>query len=108
MSELLGTRMAVDYSLLKELRLRLERKGADLLLEVSGTIMESAKVFHSVGVKPAEDRLLLTVYASMVFWNKQGSPDFQTAVKLALAPGEYHVWYESPRTQPAFLGTWNV
>ena len=104
----LGRHIAVDHSLLKDFRVDFQKKGGGVLIKSRGSIMESAKVFDSVRVRPAQSELLVTVYASLAFWNKSGSPDFSASVELALEPGRYDAWYKSPRAPPVFLGAIDV
>ena len=70
-----------------------------------GTIMESAKVFKSVEAKVSRNDVLVTVYACLALWNRQGSPDFSASTNVLLDPGESEIWYASPRTEPVRLGS---
>jgi hypothetical protein len=104
----LGRHIAVDYSVLKDFHVSFEKIRGDISLKSSGTIMESAKVFESIQVKTSRQRLLVTVYDSLAFWNRKGSPDFSASTNVSLRSGKYEVWYQSPRSQPVHLGSLEV
>lgn len=93
MLRLIGRGFIVSYQLIKDLSVELSGDGTRRTLVVSGSIMESAKVFESLKVKTSGQQILITVYASLPFWNKQGSPDFKATHELDLEPGDYEVLY---------------
>ncbi|MFM6546850.1 MAG: hypothetical protein ACKPH4_24585, partial [Microcystis panniformis] len=59
------------------------------------TIVESAKVVESIEITPQRNEILITIYASLVIWNRHGSPDFNVTKSLQLAPGTYDIQYVS-------------
>jgi hypothetical protein len=96
LSRLLGRRMPVDYAILQNLRVAARTEDGRTLLVVSGTMMESARVFDSLGVAVAGRTISLTIFASLVFWRRGGSPDFDVTREVALSPGTYEVRYVGP------------
>lgn len=62
-----------------------------VVLLVKGSIAESAKVFRSLETSLEIDVIRLSVYASLVFWNRSGSPDFSVEQRVTLPPGDYKV-----------------
>lgn len=94
MSSLIGRGLIVSRQLIKDLSVELGGgAGTRGTLVVAGSIMESAKVFESLKVETRGRQILLTVYASLAFWNKQGGPDFRATHELDLEPGDYEVLY---------------
>jgi hypothetical protein len=104
----LGRHIAVDYSLLKDLHVDFDISGVNVKVNARGSIMESAKVFEKMRVEVGQRELLVTVYSSLVFWNKKGSPDFSTSVDVTLPPGRYDVFYRSTPSKPVRLGVVSV
>ena len=100
MSNLIGRGLIVSYKLIKDLSVELSGDGTRRTLVVAGTIMESAKVFEALKVKTRGQQMLITVYASLAFWNRQGSPDFEATHELDSESGDYEVFYlgEGDRT----------
>lgn len=101
----LGLNDPVDYSLLKGLAASFANIPGGIAISASGTIMESAKVFKSLQAEESRNNVLVTVYASLAFWNRRGSPDFSMSKEVKLAPGNYEVWYASPRAERKRLGS---
>lgn len=104
LAHLIGRRLVVAYRLLKDLHVEFtSRGGGTTLLVVEGSIMESAKVFESVGVVTSDHTLFITIYASLPFWNRSGSPDFRATSTLKLKPGIYEIRYADTGNETVFL-----
>jgi hypothetical protein len=73
------------------------------MLVVEGSIMESAKVFETLKIATSANTILVTVYASLAFWNRSGSPDFKVTNELALSPGTYEIRYAGIGSETIFL-----
>jgi hypothetical protein len=104
----IGRRLVVDYHLLKDLRIHLARDEGRMALVVEGSIMESAKVFEALKVKTNANTIFVTVYASLPFWNRSGSPDFKATSELTLSPGTYEIRYAGTGSETTFLKKVNV
>ncbi len=101
---LIGRKLPVDFRLLKDLHVELARQAqGTALLTVQGAIMESAKVFESLGVITQGHTVFITVYACLPFWNRRGSPDFRATSILRLDPGIYAIRYASTATQSVLI-----
>ena len=55
--------------------------------------MESAKVFDSMMVATTHHAITITIYASLVFWRRDGSPQFRTIKKITVPNGVYNIQY---------------
>jgi hypothetical protein len=95
--------MPVDYALLKDLRVETRTEDGRIHFAVSGTIMESARVFDSLELAVDGRTVVLTVFASLVFWRRHGSPDFAVSREVALSPGAYEVRYAGPNGATATI-----
>lgn len=103
LGRIIGRRMVVDLTLLKDLEVRLVESDSRGLLSVRGSIMESSKVFDTLGLAAKGRTIRLTVYASLAFWHRGGSPDFSVTEELRLPPGTYTVEYAGGEGEPVFL-----
>ncbi len=65
--------------------------------------MESAKVFESIHFETSDRTISVTVYASLPFWNRNGSPDFRIIKDIAFPEGEYDIFYVSENGKRTFL-----
>ena len=92
-NRLIGRKMVVRYTLLKDLDVRLIERNGRTLLSVRGSIVESFKVFDSVAVTMEDRTISLTVYASLKFWCREGSPEFSVTEELHLPSGTYTIEY---------------
>lgn len=92
-NRLIGRKMVVRYTLLKDLGVRLFEREDHTLLGVRGSIVESSKVFDAISVTVEDRKIRVTVYASMVLWHRDGSPDFDATAELRLRPGTYAIEY---------------
>jgi hypothetical protein len=100
---LLGRDLVVDYALLNNFHLQLIQPNEPILFRLSGTIMESAKVVESIRLIPQHNEIQITIYASLVIWNRQGSPDFDLTKSLQLASGNYDIQYLGKNRTKTFL-----
>lgn len=99
-SHLVGRGFAVDLSLIEGLRVDLREVEGRTDLIIEGSLMESAKVFQKTSVKINDGKIMVTIFASLAFWNRAGKPDFNVAYRLSLQPREYDIVYrdQSGRT----------
>jgi hypothetical protein len=93
LANLFGRRLVVDYSFLHNLHFHLIQSDHQILLTLSGTIIESAKVVESIEIVPRGNAILITIYAALAVWNSSGSPDFEITKPLQLVPGIYDIQY---------------
>ncbi|HZF09067.1 MAG TPA: hypothetical protein VFE33_09780 [Thermoanaerobaculia bacterium] len=99
----MGRKLPVDLSLIKDLSVDVKESEESVDLMVVGSIMESAKIFEKLVVRERNGKILLTVLASLAFWNRAGGPDFHVAHKLAVPPGAYEVLYDDQNGKTTFL-----
>lgn len=107
-SNFVGKKIVVDYRLLKDLSIDLVKQEGRKVLIVEGSIMESAKVFESVKIHTKTRTIFITVYSSLAFWNKKGSPDFKAVMELTLSPGSYDIQYIGTGKERILLKNINV
>jgi len=98
-----GRKGIVDYPVLTDFSIDLTAVEGTPALTVKGTMMESARVFHSLEVRIEATTILITVFASLISWKKGGSPDFQETKKLDLKPGVYDIYYSGYKGQKTFI-----
>ncbi len=103
LARIVGQKVVVDYRLIKDLQVRFTREDGDVTVDIEGEIMESAKNFKAVHISAHESSIYITVYASLVFWKKNGSPVFSASHRLRLPPGLYSVFYLGDRRKTTFL-----
>lgn len=103
LANFIGLRLVVDYSLLHDLNIHLSQSEGILSIRLEGSIVESAKVVESVEVTPTPGAILVTIYASLAIWNKNGSPDFSVTKPLNLLPGIYDIQYLGKGGERTFL-----
>ena len=104
LARLVGRKLIVNYQLLHNFNCHFTRgEGRQVEMKVEGMIMESAKVFESLEAAVEGETISLTVYASLVFWNRGGSPEFEVTRVLGLAPGTYTVQYVDQDRQATVL-----
>lgn len=98
LSRLIGCRMVVDYPLLNRFEVEVAPGPGGVELIASGTIMESAKVFEELQVEVQGHTILVTIYAALVIWKSNGSPDFRATQAIHVTPGEYELRYRGSNT----------
>jgi hypothetical protein len=91
-----GYSFVVEYRLLRNFRVRLERTDGHGSLMASGSIMESAKTFRSLTVSFERNTIFVSVHSCLTFWKRRGSPDFTVALECRLDPGAYDIRYRGP------------
>jgi hypothetical protein len=102
-TNLLGRDLIVDYALLHNFHLQITQPGQQISFLLSGTILESAKVVQSVKLTPQRHEILITIFASLVIWNRNGSPDFNLTKSLLLTSGTYDIYYLGKNRAKTFL-----
>lgn len=105
---MLGRKLVVDYSLLKDLNISITCSDAAVLISVEGSIMESAKVFRTMQANLKNHTIAITIYASLAFWDRCGSPEFRAVRKLALVDGVYEIVYCGKASKKTFLKRFEI
>lgn len=103
LANLLGRGLVVDHSLLSPLNVDVTTTNEKPVLHVSGSIMESAKVYQGLRVTVQHQTILLTVLSSLMFWKRSGSPDFDDTYPLNVPSGTYRLEYIDQSGNRKFL-----
>ena len=99
----IGRSYEVEYRLIRNLEVQLARSGGRTTLRVSGSIMESAKMFQALRGKLERDTIFITILSCLPIWDRAGSPDFSVTHDLRLDPGAYRISYLGPRRATTFI-----
>ena len=102
-TSLVGRKLVVSYSFLKDLHIEFSQQEGKQLLTVEGTIMESAKVFETLKLVRRGNTIFITVYASMPFWKGTKSPDFNQTKTMNLPQGTYDIQYKGKKKDTTFI-----
>ncbi|HVE87985.1 MAG TPA: hypothetical protein VND93_34245 [Myxococcales bacterium] len=94
-----GRSYVVEFRLIQHLDVQLARSGGQAILKVSGSAMESARVFQELRTRVDRQVIELSVLSCLPFWRRGGSPDFNATRELPLAPGTYEIRYLGPDGQ---------
>lgn len=82
-----GAGEPVPYSLVADLQISAAPTTAAPAIRVTGTLMESSRVFNRVLVHVEGSLLFLTVTSSFLEYLPDGGPDFDVVVPAPLTPG---------------------
>lgn len=92
-----GSGEPVPFLLVADLHLEVVPADRTRHLRVSGTLMESARVFNSVQLEVRDDQVFVTVTSSFLEYLPGGGPDFNVELAASLTAGRtYTVYYRSP------------
>lgn len=83
---LLGRKLPVPSTLVRDLRAEATRDGDDVVVRLRGETMESGRVVDGVRARWADGRVEVTILASLPFWRRGGGTLVAETVRVH-APG---------------------
>jgi hypothetical protein len=104
----IGKKLPVDYRFLNDFRVNFSEEKNRQSLTASGSIMESAKVFEKLEIIRRDNTIFIKVFASLPFWKRQKTPDFNEIKEMNLSPGTYDIHYIGSGKQSTFIKKINV